>query len=252
MNAWARELRQAGVEGSMDELRARSYLDLLLDRDSRPAHGNPPSPDGTTSTGPDGDTGAGHTGGDGPGGPGRAGPDGSSPAGGPGRGLIPAGFAGKINLTVPATTLLDLAGRPGEITGIGPVDPGLARDLASAAAANPKTTWCVTVTDTDGHAVGHGCARPEPKNKRIKHSQPGGPGPPGGTGGPRFTFTPDRRDGPPGGYGIWRLSIGIPGRPDLIISLGPITTNPCDHRHEARGHDPGVLLRHLTQIRNAT
>jgi hypothetical protein len=37
--------------------------------------------------------------------------------------VIPAGFAGKINLTVPATTLLDMADRPGEITGIGPVDP---------------------------------------------------------------------------------------------------------------------------------
>ncbi len=37
--------------------------------------------------------------------------------------MIPAGFAGKINLTVPATTLLDLADRPGEIAGIGPVDP---------------------------------------------------------------------------------------------------------------------------------
>jgi hypothetical protein len=166
--------------------------------------------------------------------------------------VIPAGFAGKINLTVPATTLLDLADRPGEIAGIGPVDPDLARDLARAAAANPKTTWCVTVTDQDGHAVGHGCARPEPKNERIKHGPPGGHDPPGSTGGPRSTFTPDRRDGPPGGYGTWRLSTGIPGQPDLIISLGPITTNPCDHRHEAPGHDPGVLLRHLTQIRNAT
>jgi hypothetical protein len=35
VNACARELRQSGVQGSMDELRARAYLDLLLDRDSR-------------------------------------------------------------------------------------------------------------------------------------------------------------------------------------------------------------------------
>ncbi len=26
----------------------------------------------------------------------------------------------------------------------------------------------------------------------------------------------------------------------------------CDHRHEAKGHDPGVLLRHLAQVRHAT
>jgi hypothetical protein len=233
VNAWARELRQAGVEGSMDELRARAYLDILLNRDSRLA---------AQDDDPGGAEGA-----DGPCWPEPAVP--GDPGGG---NVIPAGFAGKINLTVPATTLLDLADRPGEIAGIGPVDPDLARDLARAAAANPKTTWCVTVTDQDGHAVGHGCARPEPKNERIKHGPPDGHDPPGGTGSPRFTFTPDRQDGPPGGYGTWRLSTGIPGQPDLIISLGPITTNPCDHRHEARGHDPGVLLRHLTQIRHAT
>jgi hypothetical protein len=92
--------------------------------------------------------------------------------------VIPAGFAGRINLTVPATTLLDLAGRPGEISGTGPVDPDLARDLAFAAAANPKTTWCVTVTDTDGHATGHGCARPEPHGKQARRGKPGGPGQP--------------------------------------------------------------------------
>ena len=38
---WARQLKKAGLEGSMDELRARAYLDLLLDTDSRPA-----TPDG--------------------------------------------------------------------------------------------------------------------------------------------------------------------------------------------------------------
>ena len=172
--------------------------------------------------------------------------------------MIPAGFAGKINLTVPAVTLLGLADRPGEIAGIGPVDPDLARDLAAAAAANPKTTWCVTVTDRGGHAIGHGCARPGPRSERGtpgrpgRPGTPGGPDPPGSTGPPRFTFTPDRRDGPAGGWGTWRLATGIPGQPDLIIRLAPIATDPCDHRYQARGHDPGVLLRHLTQIRYAT
>ena len=40
--------------------------------------------------------------------------------------------------------------------------------------------------------------------------------------------------------------------PDLIITIDPITTDPCDHRFEAKGHDPGVKLRHLAQIRHAT
>jgi hypothetical protein len=26
---------------------------------------------------------------------------------------------------------------------------------------------------------------------------------------------------------------------------------PCDHRHQANGHDPGAVLRHLTQVRYA-
>ena len=36
---WAGELREAGLEGSMDQLRARAYLDLLLNKDSRPRPG---------------------------------------------------------------------------------------------------------------------------------------------------------------------------------------------------------------------
>ena len=36
ITAWAQELKKAGLEGDMDELRARAYLDLLLGQDSRP------------------------------------------------------------------------------------------------------------------------------------------------------------------------------------------------------------------------
>ena len=153
-------------------------------------------------------------------------------------GAAPGGFAGRANLTVPLATLTSLARRPGELSGLGPIDPWLARDLATAAARNPKTTWCVTVTDQHGHAIGHGCARPEPRKRA-------GPGPPG------FTFTPASRDGPPDGYGTWRLH--TPGNgPDLLVTLDPLTTQNCDHRFESRGHDPGVKLRHLSQVRHVT
>src|SRR6266700_1807541 len=69
--------------------------------------------------------------------------------------------------------VLDRAARltPGELRGLGPVDPWLARDLAAAAARNPRTTWCLTVTDGQGHAVAYGWARPEPK----KHGNRAGP-----------------------------------------------------------------------------
>ena len=162
---------------------------------------------------------------------------------------IPPGFAGHVNLTIPATTLLGLADRPGEMERIGPIDPDLARDLAAAAARNPRSKWCVTVTDSQGHAIGHGCARAASAS-RATPSTPDGPDPPPAT--PTFTFTPTGNTGPPGGYGTWRFSTGIPGQRDLLIDLEPMSTDPCDHRHQAKGHDPGVMLRHLTQVRYAT
>jgi hypothetical protein len=204
---WARELKKAGLEGDMDVLRARAFLDLVLGKDSRP--GVEP---------------------------------GAEPAAKP----PAAGFAGRATLTVPLTTLLDLADRPGEIPGIGPIDPWLARNLADAAARNPATTWCVTVTDQHGHAIGHGCARPEAADRRTREGRA-----PPGRDGPGFAFTHASRDGPPAGYGTWRLR--TPGLgPDLIVTLDSIRTDPCEHRFQARGHDPGVRLRHLSQIRHAT
>jgi hypothetical protein len=71
---------------------------------------------------------------------------------------------------MPATTWLGLSDNPGDIPGTGPTDADTCRDLAGTLAANPATRWCITLTDPDGRAVAHGCAR-------------AGPGPPG----------PDRR-----------------------------------------------------------
>ena len=181
---------------------------------------------------------------------------------------------GRLHLTVPLVTLLGLADRPGEIPGLGPVDPWLARDLTRAAAANPKTTWCLSVTDGQGHVIGHGCARAAPANR---NKQPGGrprarapegrdppdpPDPPAATSrdspGSTSTFTSAfafgaaGRDGPPGGYGSWRFATGVPGQRDLAFALDPVATGACDHRFEAAGHDPGRTLRHLAQIRHAT
>jgi hypothetical protein len=163
--------------------------------------------------------------------------------------VVPAGFAVRGTLTVPLVTLAGLADRPGELGGIGPIDPWLARDLADAAARNPRTTWCTAVTDELGHAVAHGCARPAPKG-REKRKKPGTPG--GTRDGPAgFSFTAESGKGPPGGYGTWRLRTPGAG-PDLIIELHPLTTENCDHRFQAKGHDPGVQLRHLAQVRHAT
>jgi hypothetical protein len=176
------------------------------------------------------------------------------------------GFAVRGNLTVPLADLAGRADRPGQLSGIGPVDPWLARDLATAAARNPRTSWCVTVTGEHGYAKAHGCARPEPtshakRGKREKLGKPraaarDGPGP-GSTApagcrdGPGFSFTREPGDGPPGGCGTWRLRTPGPG-PDLIVELHSLDTRDCGHRFQAKGHDPGAKLRHLAQVRHVT
>ena len=53
-------------------------------------------------------------------------------------------------LTIPLVTLLGLAEHPGEARGLGALDPALARQLAASAARNPRSTWCITVTDELG------------------------------------------------------------------------------------------------------
>ena len=229
----ARQLKKAGLAGSMDELRGRAYLDLLLGTDSRPRENAAASQD--TSAG-----------------------NGEPRDGAPG--ARPAGFAGKVNLTIPLATLLGLAERPGEIPGLGPIDPGLARDLANAAAQNPTTTWCVTVTDEHGPRY-----RPRLCPARAQEPQQ----PPRGT---QETRAAGRTRSAPQDQGRARVRLHrhrlaratrrrirqlaadhrVSGRRDLLVTLDPIPAGECDHRYQARGHDPGVKLRHLTQIRNAT
>ena len=101
---WAHELRQAGLEGGMDQLRARAYLDLLLGKDSRPrpAGRRPPTPSPAHLDRPP--------------------PAGRLPRD---RAAVrcPAGFAGRVTLTVPLATLTDLAGRPGDLVRAGPGRP---------------------------------------------------------------------------------------------------------------------------------
>ena len=91
---WAGELKRAGLEGGMDELRARAFLDLVLGKDSRPR-----APEATDATGQDGAPGAGPA-------------PGTGPAGG-----AAGGFAGRVTLTVPLGTAAGLADRPGELAG---------------------------------------------------------------------------------------------------------------------------------------
>ena len=169
ITAWAQELRKAGLEGGMDVLRARAFLDLLLGKDSRPRHD---TRGGADSAGP---------------GSGGSGPDAPPPSAGPARGAVSGGFAGRVTLTVPLTTVTGLADRPGELAGIGPVDPWLARDLAAAAAQQPEDDL-VRDRDRPGRPRHRARLRPprtqeSPETRRTRtarrnrvHVHPGQPG----------------------------------------------------------------------------
>ena len=143
------------------------------------------------------------------------------------------------DLALPLLTLLGVAERPGEAHGLGALDPALVRDLTAAGARHPGSTFCLTVTDQHGHAIGHGCCKP----MRGKKGQaiPIDPG--------RVTITPSARAGPDCGHGSWIVT--LPGALlPLIVDIDPVPVYDCDHRFQSRGYQPGGKLRHLIQVRD--
>jgi Domain of unknown function (DUF222) len=156
------------------------------------------------------------------------------------------GLAARANLTLPLATLLGLAERPGAGHALGPLDPALVRDLAATAANNPSSELCVTITDSEGVAVAHGCARAA-RTKKTSPPPASRDGPPGRA---PWALTPRDEPGPPGGYGTWILA--LPGGRELAVKLLPVPVSDCDHRHESHGYQPNDTLRHLVQIRDGT
>jgi hypothetical protein len=221
------------------------------------------------------------------GGPGGDSPDSGSPGSPGGTGAQPDLPPRLADLVLPLATLLGLAEQPGEGRGLGPLDPALCRELAAAAIGSPWTQLCVTVTDPDGIAIGHGCAKPARKSRRNTGAagrkppeQPAAsqfPPVPGsyaplalparvnltvtaarlaelaelaelaGTG-PPWHFTRTDDPGPPGGYGTWTLT--LPDGRQLTVHLEPVPTRECDHRHESHAYQPNDTLRHLVQVRD--
>jgi hypothetical protein len=163
-------------------------------------------------------------------------------------------IAGWLHLTVPAATIVEHADRAGQMTKLGPVDPDLARDIADKLARNRQSAICVTVTGPDGRPVAHACGKPargdpaRPPNRKRRQDPPGASPPhdqvPGALEIP--TALEPVTGGTAGGYGTWRLTYA--GR-DLDLTFENLT-GPCDHRHQATGHDPGTRLEHLTAVLN--
>jgi hypothetical protein len=225
--------------------------------------------------------------GDGPGGssPGGGSPDGSEtgePTRTPLRGQ-PVGRPVLADLTFPLATLLGLAERPGEGHGLGVLDPDLCRRLAELAAASPHSRVCVTVTDPDGIAIGHGCGRTRRQINSAAGQVPAGAPPPHVAlpatvnltiTADRLSVMPSGATGPPGkldappsaGWGLTRHDRGSPDDPDwcgtwtltlpsgqeLMVGIEPVPTHTCDHRHESHAYQPNDALRHLVQVRDYT
>lgn len=256
----ALEYKAAGVPGTMDQLRVRAFLDAINGTDSRPAAGTSHGANGAdgragtdaAGTGQDGD-------GDVPADAfdsqtANEGTEAGTSAAANNRTQGGAGLAANVMLTMPVATVLGRADNPGEAHGFGALDPELARQLAAAAARNPRSTWCVTVTDEHGHAIGHGCAKPAGKARKPGHDaaagnrgSPGETGPSGSRDGPFLTFEATGQPGPPGGLGVWRLTIA--GR-RYTVRLVSIPVISCDHQLESAGYQPSDLLRHLVQVRD--
>jgi hypothetical protein len=281
LNLRARELRAAGVPGGMDELRVLAYLEKLgaldpLEGTGSPGRGaggtgasRPPAPDG----GPDGRRSPDRPGARRqpgcparpgrprrPGRPGRTGQprparpwrrsarDGAEGVLGPGEHDRPAGH--------PAA-----AGRAaGDAVRAGRHRPGPGPGPGRRGRRNPRSTWCLTVTGPDGRPAAHGCGRPPPRPTQRD------PAPPATTARDGPVYIPGDDHGPPGGYGTVRLDPAAlargnghgpggepaPGRRRELMFALEALAGPCDHRHQAAGHDPGVTLKHLTGILNAT
>jgi hypothetical protein len=156
LDADARWLAAHGADATHDQLRAAAMSARLTSQPltaflpANPANPADPDPDPANPASPGAQF------------PGIAYPGGPAPDGGP-------GWLNGIHLTMPATAWLGLTERPGEIGGTGaagPADAATCRQLAGTLARSPATRWCITLTDPDGRAVAHGCAR-------------AGPGPPG-------------------------------------------------------------------------
>jgi hypothetical protein len=127
-----------------------------------------------------------------------------------------------INLIIPAGTLLGWSTAPGQAGSWGLLDAEEARTITAAAAAHPRTRWCVTLAGPDGTALAHGCA-PGQHPRLLNDLQP---------------------QPPPAQLGELLRRLGL--------TLTPIARGSCDRGQAETGYTPSRKLRHLVRARSAT
>jgi Domain of unknown function (DUF222) len=249
IDAVARQLRAAGMRGTLRALRVRVYLDLTQGKDPHARLTGPiqDTPVGGTADpgqaapddheawndanyGKDGDGEDGE--GSGGTGPRPAGP--ASPAGPGGSAAFPA----LINLLVPAGTLLGWSSAPGEAAGWGLLDAQTTSDLTQAASAHPRTRWCVTVVGADGTAQAHGCAAGRHPYDPATYA----------TGGGNRDGPATARDGQAAPEAAGQVTQLLR---QLNVTLAPIAKGACDHRHHEDRYEVSRKLKHLIKARTA-
>ena len=185
---------------------------------------------------------------------------------------------------MPLASWLGLSDAPGNVAGYGPLDADDSRAIADVLSARSGTRWCLTLTDSHGRPVAHGCARAGPPGAQGAGSRGGPTGSPGdrpadsprdGPGGspgdrpadsPRDGPEGSRGDGPAGSPGDRPADsprdgprTGAPSEPEArapdktwTFSLTFLTGGDCDHARETAAYRPSAGLRHLIEIRHAT
>ena len=165
--------------------------------------------------------------------------------------------SGAVNLTMPLASWLGLSDAPGNAAGYGPLDADDSRAIADALSARADTRWCLTLTDSHGRPVAHGCARAGPPPRQRRDKQPLRP-----PGAPETGC----RDGPADGIHVRPADgardgprTGTPCEPEAhapgetwMFRLTVLAGGSCDHAGETAAYRPSPGLRHLIEIRHAT
>jgi Domain of unknown function (DUF222) len=237
IDALAVKLRDAGREGSLQQLRAWIMTELLQGRNpldqltpartAEPESPASPVPDPPTAS----ERGAGDPAAwkDDPGyrdedeAPDRS--DGS-----------PAPLPALINILIPAGTLLGWSTTPSHVGNWGLLDADETRAFTRAASLSPRTRFCMTLIAPDGTALAHGCARgqhpwtlpPQTTQARSTRSR-GDP-------------MPDLEQAQQLADLIRRLN----------ITFRPIVQGKCDHGDAEDHYTPSRALKHLIRARTAT
>ena len=246
----ARDLRAAGVPGTLQELRVRAYLDLLQERDTRTAPASPDASSDPAVTDPDASTADGGTadggtadGGTADGGTADASTADASTADG-------SGSDGPDDLGGP-----DAHGGNGGTGGSGPGPRGGPGGNARQPrhGSGPSLSAQVTLTipwatqqggSAPGEAGGFGLLDPQTARDlaaaAARHPDT------------RWCYTAVHPDGTAAAHAC--APGPHPGGPPdpRTLKFSTVIRGPCDHAQAQAGYRPGRKLRHLVTARNAT